>query len=126
MFGNYNFRMLECITNLLYICIMVSSKEQHTNSKRFYRNWLNTYTVLGMLFLIWMCFISDNSRWEIYKLNKKIANLKEEREYYKEKIERDKKSQRELYSSKENLEKFAREHYYMKESDEDVYIIIRD
>lgn len=105
---------------------MVSSEEQYNTSTKRYRKWLNPYTILGILFILWMCFIPDNSRWEIYKLKKKIAALKEERDYYKEKIKRDRQSKKELYSSKENLEKFARENYYMKETNEDIFVIIKE
>ncbi|MGL5683913.1 MAG: FtsB family cell division protein [Marinifilaceae bacterium] len=104
---------------------MVSVEEQDNTPRYSYRKFVNAYTVLTVMFAIYMCFIADNSGWEIYKLNQQIKKLREEKNYYENKIEKDQKSKDELFSSKEKLEKFAREHYYMKESNEDIYIIIR-
>jgi len=38
-------------------------------------------------------------------------------------IKTNKQKKNELQSSNENLEKFAREHYYMKRENEDIFII---
>lgn len=52
-----------------------------------------------------------------------IHNLENEKEYYQNKIEQDNKKLNELKTNDENLEKFAREQYLMKKSDEDIFII---
>ncbi len=53
-----------------------------------------------------------------------LHNLKNDKEYYTKKIEVDKKKLRELKTDNRNLEKFAREQYLMKKTDEDLYIVL--
>jgi cell division protein FtsB len=48
--------------------------------------------------------------------------LEAEKEYYKNEIEKDKKAIQEL-STDEGIEKLAREKYYMKKDNEEIYII---
>lgn len=52
-----------------------------------------------------------------------IHSLENEKEYYQKKIESDNKKLKELKTNDENLEKFAREQYLMKKSDEDIFIV---
>lgn len=44
--------------------------------------------------------------------------------YYQDKIKSDSYKLQELRTDRENLEKFAREQYYMKKDDEDVFIVV--
>jgi cell division protein FtsB len=48
--------------------------------------------------------------------------LEDEKDYYKNEIEKDKKAIQEL-STDEGIEKLAREKYYMKKENEEIYII---
>jgi cell division protein FtsB len=54
---------------------------------------------------------------------KKLHQMQESKQYYIEKIKEDKKRLHELQTDRDNLEKFAREQYYMKRDNEDIYII---
>ncbi len=56
------------------------------------------------------------------ELNQEIKDLENEKEYYKNEIEKDKKAIKEL-STEEGVERMAREKYYMKKDNEDIYII---
>jgi len=51
-----------------------------------------------------------------------MDDLEAEKEYYKNEIEKDKKAIKEL-STDEGVEKLAREKYYMKKDNEEIYII---
>ncbi|MBR9846604.1 MAG: septum formation initiator, partial [Algicola sp.] len=57
-----------------------------------------------------------------HELNEDISDLEDEKEYYNKEIEKDKKAIKEL-STDEGIEKLAREKYYMKKDNEDIYII---
>jgi cell division protein FtsB len=57
---------------------------------------------------------------------RKIHNLEKEKEYYLQKIENDRNRLKELQTNSENLEKFAREQYYMKKPNEDIFVISPD
>jgi len=50
--------------------------------------------------------------------------LKKEKAYYQNKIEEDNRKMKELLSNKDNLEKFAREQYLMKNKNEDIFVIL--
>jgi len=69
-----------------------------------------------------MLFIDSNSLLIHRELNEDITDLEDEKEYYKYEIEKDKKAIKEL-STEEGIEKMAREKYYMKKENEDIYII---
>ena len=51
-----------------------------------------------------------------------MDDLENERDYYKKEIEKDKKAIKGL-STEEGLERLAREKYYMKRENEEIYII---
>lgn len=55
-----------------------------------------------------------------------IQKLEEQKDYYKERIEKDREKLIELRSDEEQLEKFAREEYLMKKDNEDVFVILVD
>lgn len=87
---------------------------------------MNKYTVTLLIFLVWLAFFDRNNLVEKMQLSSKIATLKKEKTYYQEKIEEDKRKMEELLSNKDNLEKFAREQYLMKNKNEDVFIVVKD
>ena len=69
-----------------------------------------------------MLFFDANS-WLIHReLNNEIDDLEDQKEYYRKEIEKDKKALKKL-NNEEGLEKFAREEYYMKRDNEEIFII---
>lgn len=88
------------------------------------RKFMNKYTFVGLLFLVWISFFDKNSFVEKAHLRHKISTLSKEQEYYQKKIEEDNRKMKELFSNRDNLEKFAREQYLMKNDNEDIFIIV--
>lgn len=88
------------------------------------RKFTNKYTLVGLLFLVWISFFDKNSFVEKAQLRNKISTLSKEKAYYQQKIDEDNRKMKELLSNRDNLEKFAREQYLMKKKDEDIFIII--
>ena len=84
----------------------------------------NKYLLTIMLFLIWLLLFDSNNLIARYKEMRELRRLKTEREYYLKRIEADRQKLHELKTDNHNLEKFAREQYQMKKSDEDLYIIL--
>ncbi|SDS32296.1 Septum formation initiator [Formosa sp. Hel1_31_208] len=82
----------------------------------------NIYVIIFIVFAVWMIFIDSNSLIIHKELNDDIKDLENEKAYYKNEIEKDKKAIKEL-STDEGVEKLAREKYYMKKDNEDIYII---
>lgn len=82
----------------------------------------NIYLVILVIFVIWMLF-GDSNSWLIHnELNNEIENIEDEKKYYKKEIEKDIKAMKKL-NNEEGIEKLAREEYYMKKENEDIYII---
>ena len=82
----------------------------------------NIFIIILVGFSIWMIFFDSNSLLIHNELNNEINVLESEKDYYKKEIIKDKKAIKEL-KSEEGLEKFAREEYYMKRENEDIYLI---
>lgn len=74
--------------------------------------------------MFWIAFVDSNDLLSQYRLSNKLANLKDQKTYYTEKIEEVKKDREELMSDKELLEKFAREKYLMKKHTEDIFVVV--
>ncbi|MCB0470209.1 MAG: septum formation initiator family protein, partial [Flavobacteriaceae bacterium] len=75
-----------------------------------------------LLFIIWMLFWDSNSWLIHHELNKEMDDLKDQKEYYNKEIQETNKAIKEL-SNEEGVEKLAREEYYMKKENEDIFIV---
>ena len=84
----------------------------------------NKYVLTIIIFLVWLLLFDSNNLIARYKDLRELHKLKTDREYYIKRIEIDKQKLHELKTDNHNLEKFAREQYRMKKSDEDLYIIL--
>lgn len=82
----------------------------------------NTFVLIFIPYAIWMLFFDENSYLVHRQLNKEIKELDKSISNYKVKIEKDQNTIQKLKDSIE-LIRFAREKYYMKKPNEDVYII---
>tara|TARA_B110000003_G_scaffold43459_1_gene40913 strand:+ start:1094 stop:1327 length:234 start_codon:yes stop_codon:yes gene_type:complete len=69
-----------------------------------------------------MLFMDSNSYLFHKELNNEINDLKQQREKLKIEIEKDKKLIKDL-NNIDNYEAFARENFFMKRDDEEIYII---
>ncbi len=82
----------------------------------------NMYVLVLTAFVVWMAFFDTNSLLIHWELRKEIKKLEKQQEFLREEIAKDKKIIEKL-SDKEELEKFAREHYYLKKKNEEIYLI---
>ncbi|TDU39547.1 septum formation initiator [Gelidibacter sediminis] len=82
----------------------------------------NMYVLIFIVFGVWMLFFDANSYLIHHELNSEMNDLEDERDYYKKEILKDKKAIKAL-STEEGLERLAREKYYMKRENEEIYII---
>jgi cell division protein DivIC len=86
----------------------------------------NKWIVTSVLFLTWIIFFDENSIISHQKNKRRLYELKQQEEYYRERIEVDKQKLEDLKSGEEKLEKFAREQYYMSKPDEDVFVVVEN
>jgi cell division protein DivIC len=80
----------------------------------------NRAFLVGLLFLLWMLFFDKASIITQYRLTRTLRRLQSDKVFYQNKL-REVELQR--LDMQNNSEKFARERYYMKANDEDVFII---
>lgn len=80
------------------------------------------YVIVLTGFVIWMVFFDTNSLLIHNELNKEIEKLEKKREFLQVEILKDEKIIKKL-SDPEELEKFAREKYYLKKKNEEIYLI---
>ena len=82
----------------------------------------NIYLLVLIVFVVWMLFFDAHSWLFHHELNTDIDELEYQKEHYKNEMAKDDKAIKEL-STEDGLERTARETYYMKKPNEDIYII---
>jgi len=80
----------------------------------------NKYGLISFLFLFWMVFLDKNNVSTHYHLLQTEWKLKRDKAEYMKEIEDIKQAQIDL---NQNIERFARENYYMQKPGEEVFII---
>lgn len=82
----------------------------------------NRYILGLVLFSIWMIFLDNYSYFEHRILDKEIEELENNEQYYINEIKKDSLKIKHLKNSNQ-IEKYAREKYYMKRENEDIYLV---
>jgi cell division protein FtsB len=90
--------------------------------KKWFGILTNIYVLVLTAFVVWMLFFDTNSLLIHRELKKEIKNLEKTQDFLRNEIEKDKKIIKKLSDSTE-LEKFAREQYYLKKKNEEIYLI---
>ena len=87
-------------------------------------SWLkNKFLMSFIAFVGWMLFIDKNDYITQYYRTNELKALEKSSQYYKDRITTEKKELDLLKSNPATLEKYAREKYYMKRDNEDLFII---
>ncbi len=85
----------------------------------------NKFALTLSFFVFWMAFFDGDSFIKRVQNIQKLNELKDEKEVFLQKIEADKQAIRDIQNP-EFLEKFAREEYFMKKENEEIYIVIEE
>ena len=91
-------------------------------NNKWVRIFSNKYLIITVFFIIWMLFFDTNSYLIHHELNNDIKKLEKNKEEYLEEIMNDKLFIEKMKDSSE-IEKFAREQYYLKKKNEEIYLI---
>lgn len=95
---------------------------KNLKDKKWFSVVTNMYILVLTVFVIWMLFFDTNNLMIHFELKKQVEKLEKDAEFLKKEITTDKKTIEKLSDPKE-LEKFAREHYYLKKKNEEIYLI---
>jgi cell division protein DivIC len=86
--------------------------------------WLkNKYVIASITFLALILFFDPNDLFTQYNRTKELKELQQSKKYYSDQIDKEQKELDQLKNDPTTLEKYARENYYMKRDNEDLFII---
>ncbi|MBU2554752.1 MAG: septum formation initiator family protein [Bacteroidetes bacterium] len=93
----------------------------------YYKKYLhNKYFYTALLFGVWILFFDQESMVEQYRLSKTREGLQEQKLFYQQEIIQTGKAVNTLQNDSVSLERYAREKYFMKKKNEDVYVIVKE
>ena len=84
------------------------------------------YVVVALIAVILIGFVDENSIWNHLRNQQRISDLEEEIEQYTERYHQDQERIHTLDANPKAIEKIARERYFMKADDEDVFVLSDD
>lgn len=91
-------------------------------NKKWFKTMSNRYLLIGVLFIVWMTLFDTNSFLIQRELNQEIKSLDKNTEFYSNEIQKDLEFI-ESMSDLEQIEKYAREKYYLKKDNEEIFLI---
>lgn len=83
----------------------------------------NKYVIASVVFLALILFFDPNDLFTQYNRTRELKELQQSRKYYSDQINKEQKELDQLKNDPTTLEKYARENYYMKRDNEDLFII---
>ena len=84
------------------------------------------YVVVALIAIVLIGFVDENSVWSHIRNKQRISDLENEIEQYTERYHQDQEKIRTLDGNTKAIEKIARERYFMKADDEDVFVLSDD
>jgi len=89
----------------------------------FFRNF---YFLTAFFFILWLAFFDSNDLFMQARLSNKLKELEKTEVFYEEKIEEVKADREALLNNDALLEKMAREKFYMKKENEEVFVVVEE
>ena len=89
----------------------------------FFRIKYMKYVIVCVLGVAIVGFLDNNSVWAHLRNKQRLNQLDEEIEKYTSQYERDQSQIRELNTDPRAMERIARERYFMKTDDEDIFVL---
>lgn len=87
--------------------------------------WLK-YGLVTLFAVILIGFVDENSIWHHYRNKQRIAELQEDIDRHVSQHKRDSARIKQLDTNPKAIEKIARERYFMKTDDEDIFVLSDD
>lgn len=87
------------------------------------RPFRNKYFVASVVFMVWISFFDRNDLFTQYDRNAELKRLEISKNYYDTEIAGTKKELMDLDNNPAVLEKFAREKFFLKRPNEEVFIV---
>ncbi|MDP4687369.1 MAG: aspartyl-phosphate phosphatase Spo0E family protein [Salibacteraceae bacterium] len=82
----------------------------------------NRYAISILVFVFWLAFFDQHNLINQIELRSELYQLETDKEYYFNEIIEIREDLDELLSDNAKLEKFAREKYFMKKANEEIFV----
>ncbi|MBQ7570966.1 MAG: septum formation initiator family protein [Bacteroidaceae bacterium] len=82
------------------------------------------FIVVAVFFTVMIGFVDEDSFYNRYLRNQEISALRAEMMRYQNRYENDTRALNDLQTSRDAVVRVAREQYFMKYPDEDVYVVM--
>lgn len=106
---------------------LIKEIKPKTQTLKFVQKYvLNKYFITIMLFLGWMVFFDSTSFLVINEMNGEINKYEKQLAYYKSEYQKNDEFYKKLMNNKSEKEKYARENYFMKKPNEEIFILVVD
>lgn len=106
---------------------LIKENQPKIKKFKFIRKYIvNKYTITATFFLVWMVFFDSTSFLVINELNKEIRTTEKKLNFYKSEYEKNDLYYKKLMNNKDEKEKYARENYFMKKPNEEIFILVVD
>ncbi len=86
----------------------------------------NKYFITIVGFLLWMTLFDSTSYLVINDLNKEIDKYETQLDYYQTEYKKNDTFYKKLMNNKDEKQKYARENYFMRKPDEEIFILVVD
>ncbi|MCR5242197.1 MAG: septum formation initiator family protein [Prevotella sp.] len=90
-----------------------------------YSTWLK-YAAVAVFAVVFIGFVDENSVWSHFRNEQTINSLQDEIDAYNAEHQRNQARIREIDRDPKAIEKIARERYFMKTDDEDIFVFSED
>ncbi|MGB0166288.1 MAG: FtsB family cell division protein [Luteibaculum sp.] len=89
--------------------------------------WLgNKYAATLLVFFLFVAFFDSYTFVDLYKWKRELSQLEDEKKYYEQQILLLEEDEKNLSSNLNNIERFAREKYFMKKPNEEIFLIVKE
>ena len=75
-----------------------------------------------MVFVVWVAFFDQNNFFTQYDFIKELNSLEKDKAYFIEELKQTRQELNDLTTNPVTLEKFAREKYFMKKDNEEIFV----
>jgi len=86
----------------------------------------NKYLLSVVIFVIWISFFDRNDLFTQWDRKQELKKLETSAAFYENEIVTTKKDLTDLTNNPATLEKFAREKFYLKRQNEEIFIVVGD
>jgi cell division protein DivIC len=91
--------------------------------KKAFRLLTNKFILTSAVFVVWMMYFDQYDYFMMKERNKQLDELKQNIQYLDKEIAQMDADRNAMLNNRARLEEYARENYYMKRDNEDLYVI---